>query len=513
MPKKLLFLLIIGLILLMSQPALTADNAYINYSNEWVYTLNHEIRVSNNGKITAYDITISVPLMDETTPDYIDLLIEQLYPWPSKILVDENGHREAVYYIDSLAAGQSITIVQKHALTTYNISYNIDTSAIKSTQNGNIPYKYLEPETGIESDNQQIISFAEEAVGSETNPYLMAKKIFSAVNLHMTYADDENANKGALNALLTGRGVCEDYSELLVACLRAEGIPARQLSGYLFMPSEHLTNEYLDDQGRVRLNTLCHAWVEFYIEDIGWIVCDPTFTYSFTIGGQTNRYIDWNYFANIPNERRYVFYREGLESPDKISYSSYGSELTVDFTASLSFGSDAVPFNDIEGHWAESSIMYLYNLPNLTINGIGGGLYGVDNKLTRAQLVAMLSRIEGIDSSFSSTFTDVSTNYWAYDAIGAAQTAGWVKGYPDGSFRPDNPVTRAELAQVLVNYFQLSKGINQNIFTDINKNYWAAVVIDVLASQGVCQGYPDGSFRPNNNVTRGEAAAMLARLL
>ena len=493
MPKK-LFLLIIGLILLMSVPASASDNAHIYYNNEWVYTLNHEIKVSNNGKLTAYDITVSVPLMDETTPDYIDLQIEQLSPWPSKIKVDKKGHREAVYYIDSLAAGQSVTIIQKHALSTYSISYNIDTSAIKVLQPSDTLSKYLEPETGIESDNQQIIGFAKQAVGSETNPYLMAKKLFSAVNLHMTYANDENANKGALNALLTGRGVCEDYSELLVACLRTQGIPARLLSGYLFMPSEHLNNDYIDDQGRVMLNTLRHTWVEFYIEDIGWIVCDPTFTYSFSIGSQTNRYIDWDYFANIASERRYIFYREGQESPDTISYSSYGSDLAIDFTASLSFGSDAVPFNDIEGHWAESSIMYLYNLPNLTINGVGDGLFGVDNKLTRAQLIALLSRIKGDDSNFSSTFNDVSTNYWAYDAIGTAQAAGWVKGYPDGSFRPDNPVTRAELAQILVNYFQLSKGVNKYNFTDISDNYWAKNVIYILASQGICQGYTDGSY-------------------
>ncbi len=515
MPKKLLILLILGLILLMSvsTSASAAVNVSINYNSEWVYTLNHEIEVSNNGRIAAYDITITVPLMDELTPDYIDLQIEQLTPWPSKISVDKYGHREAVYYIDSLAAGQSITIIQKHVISTYSISYNIDASTIKISKADFILDKYLEPETGIESNNEQIISFAASAVGSETNPYLMAKKIFSAVNLHMTYADDENANKGALNALLNGRGVCEDYSELLVASLRAVGIPARQLSGYLFMPSEHLTDDYIDDYGRVELNTLRHTWVEFYIEDIGWIVCDPTFTYTFTMDGQTGRFIDWDYFAAIPSERRYIFYREGQVLPDTISFSASGSNLDIDFIASLRFGSDAVPFNDIEGHWAEDSVMYLYNLPNLTINGIGDGLYGVNDQLTRAQLVTMLARIEGVDNSSSSTFTDVSTSHWAYDSIGAAQSAGWVKGYPDGSFRPDNPVTRAELVQVFENYFKLSAGSSQYSFIDIDDNYWAANAINILASQGVCKGYQDGSFRPDNYVTRGEFAAMLARVL
>ena len=110
---------------------------------------------------------------------------------------------------------------------------------------------------------------------------------------------------------------------------------------------------------------------------------------------------------------------------------------------------------------------------------------------------------------------------WAKDPVAAAVEAALLKGYPeaDGSttFRPARQVTRAELAVILSRVVVKELGEQQPAaasFADLEKiPTWALDGINIAAEKGLVQGYPDGTFQPDKEVTRAEAAAMIARLL
>lgn len=151
------------------------------------------------------------------------------------------------------------------------IKYNIDASKV-TTNNvfTNEVQQYLKSSPFIESDNELIIKKSNEIVGNEANPYLKAKKIYDFVYMYMDY-DIHKGNNSALEALDTKVGVCEDYARLMVALLRAQEIPARTVGGLAFDFKENTT---------VDAASSSHMWVEFYLNNYGWIPADPTIVFS-----------------------------------------------------------------------------------------------------------------------------------------------------------------------------------------------------------------------------------------
>jgi hypothetical protein len=111
------------------------------------------------------------------------------------------------------------------------------------------------------------------------------------------------------------------------------------------------------------------------------------------------------------------------------------------------------------------------------------------------------------------SFADVPDGYWAKMPIENNATVGLVEGYPDKTFRPENALTRAELATLLVR----AKGIKvpdtqaRQIFKDVKKDFWAAKYIEIAQREGLVQGYPDKTFRPNNKINKVEGIVVLAR--
>jgi hypothetical protein len=100
--------------------------------------------------------------------------------------------------------------------------------------------------------------------------------------------------------------------------------------------------------------------------------------------------------------------------------------------------------------------------------------------------------------------------HWAEEAINTLLNMGVVQGYPDASFKPENPVTRAEFAKMVSLAFGYAPGASSQ-FADM-ANTWAQPYVAGLAKAEVINGYPDGTFRPSKGVTRAEAAAVLARV-
>lgn len=111
------------------------------------------------------------------------------------------------------------------------------------------------------------------------------------------------------------------------------------------------------------------------------------------------------------------------------------------------------------------------------------------------------------------TFADVPESYWAITPIENTGTVGLVEGYPDGTFRPEAALTRAELATLLVRAkgLKLPERNARQVFKDVKSDFWAAKYIEVAQMNGLVEGYPDKSFRPNNRISRVEGIAVLTR--
>ena len=147
--------------------------------------------------------------------------------------------------------------------------------------------------------------------------------------------------------------------------------------------------------------------------------------------------------------------------------------------------------------------------------GYTDGTFGPERNMTRAEVTTMFARLltEQIeaDKTYSNTFSDVPKGYWAANYIGYMQQFGVITGYSDGSFRPDAPVTRAEFAAIASRFEKLTEGSKS--FTDVSDTYWAARYINFAATRGWVTGYSDGTFKPENTITRAEVAAVTCRLL
>lgn len=100
---------------------------------------------------------------------------------------------------------------------------------------------------------------------------------------------------------------------------------------------------------------------------------------------------------------------------------------------------------------------------------------------------------------------------WAEEAVAALVDEGIIAGYPDGTFRPENPVTRAEFAKMVARAFAI-RPMGEPRFRDIKDN-WATTYITALSEAGVVSGYPDGTFKPERHITRAEMVTMLVRVV
>ena len=147
--------------------------------------------------------------------------------------------------------------------------------------------------------------------------------------------------------------------------------------------------------------------------------------------------------------------------------------------------------------------------------GYTDGTFGPERNMTRAEVTTMFARLltEQIeaDKTYSNTFSDVPKGYWAANYIGYMQQFGIITGYSDSSFRPDTPVTRAEFAAIASRFEKLTEGSKS--FTDVPSTHWAAKYINFAATRGWVTGYSDGTFKPEDPITRAEVAAVTCRLL
>lgn len=172
-------------------------------------------------------------------------------------------------------------------------------------------------------------------------------------------------------------------------------------------------------------------------------------------------------------------------------------------------------FNDLQySKWAEDGIEYMAKRG--TVAGYGDGKFKPAGLVTRAQAVTFLVRElypQQLEKpAEGTTYSDVPKTHAFNKEIEIASKNGLASGFPDGSFRPDAPLSRAETAAFLTRAYSLLEGKQTANWSD-TESHWAAAPILVMSSNGLVGGYSDGTYRPNQTVTRAEYAVFMSRLI
>lgn len=148
------------------------------------------------------------------------------------------------------------------------------------------------------------------------------------------------------------------------------------------------------------------------------------------------------------------------------------------------------------------------------VNGYPDGTVKPNGRITRAEVAAIFYRLLTEDSrktyvTTKSGFYDVDSSKWYNTYVATLNNAGVITDSSNGYFRPDDAITRAELAAMLAQFAKTKGGAYS--FTDVTVEHWAAYAITVCANLGWINGYPDGTFRPDATITRAEMMAMVNR--
>ena len=150
------------------------------------------------------------------------------------------------------------------------------------------------------------------------------------------------------------------------------------------------------------------------------------------------------------------------------------------------------------------------------IVGYEDGSVQPEGDITRAEVATIFFRLltdESRNEFWSQTndYTDVPADAWYNNAVSTLSNAGIIDGYEDGTFKPDGNITRAEFATIAVRFFEATYD-GEDLFSDI-AGHWAQDYINEAANAGIVDGYPDGTFRPQQYITRAEAMTMVNRTI
>jgi uncharacterized repeat protein (TIGR02543 family) len=183
-------------------------------------------------------------------------------------------------------------------------------------------------------------------------------------------------------------------------------------------------------------------------------------------------------------------------------------------------------FSDVpSSYWAYGAINqlstagYVYGYPD--------GTFGPDSQITRAEFAAIMDKVLNLTTAPAEagtrqqtpTFTDVNTGDWFYQAVETSVYAGIFKGYGDGTFHPNAPISRQEIACVLIQAMGESQLADSNahavtkFLDDHDIAWWSRGYIFVALQQGIVGGYPDNTYQPRNETTRAEACVMVENFL
>ena len=166
--------------------------------------------------------------------------------------------------------------------------------------------------------------------------------------------------------------------------------------------------------------------------------------------------------------------------------------------------------------WYKDAVQYAYD--NGLMTGVSATEFAPEATTTRAMIVSILARLEGVESAEAAGFADVSDEWYA-TAVNWAANVGVVNGYEDNTFRPNTAITREQLAAMLMNYAaykgeDVSARADLSAYSDVATiSSWANDVMQWAVAEGLISGMTEDTLQPQGNATRAQVAAILQRFL
>lgn len=183
--------------------------------------------------------------------------------------------------------------------------------------------------------------------------------------------------------------------------------------------------------------------------------------------------------------------------------------MVISLMPASSFGLEP---SDISGHWAKDNIQTW--IGGGLINGYEDGTFRPDSNISRAEFMTLVNKAYNYSNEAVIGFSDVQVGDWYYSAVTKAKAAGYISGYPDNTMRPDSPISREEAASIMMKINNIEgNAVGIAKFSDTELFFWSKDAVGAVSIANIMNGYPDGTFKPQNLIKRGEAVVALDKAL
>lgn len=171
-------------------------------------------------------------------------------------------------------------------------------------------------------------------------------------------------------------------------------------------------------------------------------------------------------------------------------------------------------YNDVKGHWAEKEI-YSW-IDEELVNGYENGTFKPDNAITRAEFITIVNRLFGFSNKTEIMFDDIASNDWFYNEFEKAIEAGYIYGYENGTIKPNDNISRQEAATIIFRILKLEQAHNPSdvdMYSDSDTiSDWSRDAVAAIVERGYMKGYPDKTLKPLKTIKRAEAIMLLDRV-
>ncbi len=416
--------------------------------------------------------------------------------------------------------------------------------------NGKLEFKYIDSKDKIKDMINQLNKKVENIFGKNISKSMTDIEKVMAIHdyliLNTKYSSEDNSAFDVYGILIKGKGVCQGYAMSMKLLLNKVDIDSIyvtsekmnhmwnivDIDGYKYQLDCTWDDPLPDREGVIRYSYLAlsdsemgkdHVWDKSkypecnsdkyrYMREMDYVVKSRNFIYYSNTSN--NGYI---YKINKDGSNKVKLLNiYGNPMYIKNGYLYYKNVYTgnIDkvFVNDSSVDESSDGFKDLKNHWAINEIEKFYK--DGYIDGYEDNTFRPDNSITRAEFVKIFNSYFGLTKSSGKVFNDTK-NHWARTQIDIAFTNGVANGVSNELFNPDEPITREEAAKMIANYKKISDSNfdKLNKFKDYNQvSLWATKEVEGILENKYMQGYEDNTFRPKNDITRAEAVATLSRI-